>query len=84
MARSIADLGISNEVIEQSIDSNYVTEGLPLLLFGTLYYTVLTAVHIVTGVGSSHIFLAILTGAIAVICLTGHWLIKARISTSMC
>ena len=77
--RSIADLAISEEVITQNIDSNYVTECLPLLLFGSLYYTVLTIVHISTGVGSGRIYLAVLTGAIAVACYSGRWLIKARI-----
>lgn len=79
MAKSIADLGISEEMITQNVDSNYVVECLPLLLFGSLYYAVLTAVHIATGVGAGHIPLAVLTGTISVACFTGRWLIKERI-----
>ena len=76
---SMDDLGISEEMITQSIDSNYVAESLPLLLFGSLYYAVLTVVHITPGMGSGRTFLAVLTGVIAVACLTGRWLIKSRI-----
>ena len=79
IARSISELGISDKMIAECIDRNYVIESLPLLLFGSLYYTVLTTVHIVTGDTSTHTLLAILTAVIAAACVTGRWLMQAQI-----
>lgn len=77
--KSLAELDISEEMIMQSIDSNYVRESYLLLLFGGGYYSVLTVAHFITGVGVLNFWLAGLTASVAASCFIGHWLLKSGI-----